>query len=152
MSIQPLNPLRKQLTDNMNRIELGKQLASIRKGADIKSKKLSAYSIQTIETGRTSYSIASLFLYTDAVGCSVYVWDYNIDEHYRIGSADDCHEIIELLLAQNGTNVNELNQKIGIRYSKPKDGQTLLSIDTLLAILGHFHCSMQFTMQHRWQE
>lgn len=136
----------------MNRIELGKRLAAIRNGADIKSDNLSAYSIQTIEAGRASYSVTSLFLYTDSVRCSVYVWDYNTDEHYRIGSADDCHEIVELLLNQNRTNVNELNQRIGVRYSKPKDGQVLLSIDTLLAILGHFHCSMQFTMQHRWLE
>lgn len=128
----------------MNRIELGKKLAELRSGQAIKSDKLSVYSIQSIEAGRASYSVTSLFLYTDAVGLSVYVWDYNIDEHYRVGSVDDCHELIEHLLKYNGMEQKDISQRIGVRYTKPKDGQALLSIDTLLAILSYFHCSIQF--------
>ena len=128
----------------MNRIELGKKLAELRSGQAIESDKLSAYSIQSIEAGRASYSVTSLFLYTDAVGLSVYVWDYNIDEHYRVGSVDDCHELIEHLLKYNGMEQKDISQRIGVRYTKPKDGQALLSIDTLLAILNYFHCSIQF--------
>lgn len=128
----------------MNRIELGKKLAELRSGQAIESDKLSAYSIQSIETGRASYSVTSLFLYTDAVGLSVYVWDYNIDEHYRVGSVDDCHELIEHLLKYNGMEQKDISPRIGVRYTKPKDGQALLSIDTLLAILNYFHCSIQF--------
>lgn len=128
----------------MNRIELGKKLADIRNGKNIKNGKLSAYVIQSIETGKSSYSVTSLFLYTDALNTSVYVWDYNIDEHYRIGSVDDCHELIEVLLQNNGMKLKDLNPRIGTRYTKPKDGKALLSIDTLLAILSFFHCSLQF--------
>lgn len=128
----------------MNRIELGKKLAELRSGQAIESDKLSAYSIQSIEAGRASYSVTSLFLYTDAVELSVYVWDYNIDEHYRVGSVDDCHELIEHLLKYNGMEQKDISQRIGVRYTKPKDGQALLSIDTLLAILSYFHCSIQF--------
>lgn len=128
----------------MNRIELGKKLAELRSGQAIESDKLSAYSIQSIEAGRASYSVTSLFLYTDAVGLSVYVWDYNIDEHYRVGSVDDCHELIEHLLKYNGMEQKDISPRIGVRYTKPKDGQALLSIDTLLAILSYFHCSIQF--------
>lgn len=136
----------------MNRIELGKRLTDIRAGREIKSDKLSAYVIQSIEAGKSSYSVKSLFLYIDAINCSVFIWDYNIDEHYRIGSVDDCHELIEMLLHNNGMELKDLNPRIGIRYTKPKDGQALLSIDTLLAIIGHFHCSIQFSEQHRWLE
>lgn len=128
----------------MNRIELGKKLAELRSGQAIESYKLSAYSIQSIEAGRASYSVTSLFLYTDAVGLSVYVWDYNIDEHYRVGSVDDCHELIEHLLKYNDMEQKDISPRIGVRYTKPKDGQALLSIDTFLAILNHFHCSLQF--------
>ena len=128
----------------MNRIELGKKLAELRSGQAIESDKLSAYSIQSIEAGRASYSVTSLFLYTDAVGLSVYVWDYNIDEHYRVGSVDDCHELIEHLLKYNGMEQKDISPRIGVRYTKPKDGHALLSIDTLLAILSYFHCSIQF--------
>lgn len=128
----------------MNRIELGKKLAELRSGQAIESDKLSAYSIQSIEAGRASYSVTSLFLYTDAVGLSIYVWDYNIDEHYRVGSVDDCHELIEHLLKYNGMEQKDISPRIGVRYTKPKDGQALLSIDTLLAILTYFHCSIQF--------
>ena len=152
MSIQQSNPSRKPSIGDMNRIELGKKLADIRDGKNIKSDKLSAYVIQSIEAGKSSYSVTSLFLYTDALNCSVFVWDYNIDEHYRVGSVDDCHELIEQLLHNNGMELKDLNPRIGIRYTKPKDGQALLSIDTLLAILSYFHCSIKLSDRHKWLE
>ena len=130
---------------NMNRIELGKKLAAIRNGAEIDGEELSAYAVQSIETGRSSYAVTNLFIYTDAIQCSVYVWDYNIDEHYRVGSVSDCHEVIEMLMRTRGFSTSDLNTRIGVRYTRPKDGQALLSIDTLLAILSFFHCSLQFS-------
>jgi len=136
----------------MNRIELGKKLAGIRNGKEINDDKLSAYVIQSIEAGKSSYSVTSLFLYTDALNTSVYVWDYNIDEHYRVGSVEDCHNLIEVLLHNNGMELKDLNPKISVRYTKPKDGQALLSIDTLLAILSYFHCSIQLSDRHKWLE
>lgn len=134
----------------MNRIELGKRLKELRHGTDI-SNELSAYAIQSIEAGRASYSVANMFLYTDAIKQSAFVWDCNIDEHYRIGSVADCHEVIEYLLQYNGMMAKDLNPKIGVRYTKPKNGQALLSIDTFLAILSHFHCSLQFITTPVWQ-
>ena len=128
----------------MNRVELGKRLAKLRDGADL-GKELSAHSIQSIEAGRASYPVTKLFLYTDALSLSVYVWDYNIDEHYRIGAVEDCHEVISFLLKYNGIEQKDISRLIGVRYTKPKDGRALLSIDTFLAILSHFHCSLRFT-------
>ena len=136
----------------MNRVELGKRLAAMRAGTEIDGKVLSAYAIQSIETGRASYSVANMFLYTDAIRQSVYVWDYNIDEHYRIGTADDCHEVIDFLMQYNGMESKDISPRIGVRYSKPKDGQTLLSIDTFLAVINYFHCSLQFTETPLWHE
>ena len=132
----------------MNRIELGKRLVALRSELEIFG--LSQYAIQSLEAGRSSYSVSNLFLYTDAIGCSVFVWDYNIDEHYRIGSMDDCHELIMFLMQQNKANINDMSSQIGIRYTKPKGGHTSLSIDTLLAILSYFHCLVQITKQHQW--
>lgn len=124
----------------MNKIELGKKLALLRGGRQIDGNTISAYSVKSIETGRSSYPVSNLFLYTDAIGLGVYVWDYNVDEHYRIGAVEDCHEIIDYLIAYNGAD----QKSMGVRYTKPKDGQASLSIDTLLAILNHFHCLLQF--------
>jgi hypothetical protein len=128
----------------MNRVELGNRLTELRDGMAIESEKLSAYAIQSIEAGRSSYAVTNLFLYTDAIKRSVYVWDYNLDEHYRIGSVEDCHEVIDYLLRYNSMEQKDISPRIGIRYTKPKDGQALLSIDTFLAILNHFRCSLQF--------
>lgn len=128
----------------MNRVELGKKLTELRAGQTISNESLSAYSIQSIETGRASYPVTNLFLYADAINLSVYVWDYNIDEHYRIGSVNDCHDVIDYLIKCNGMEQKDISLRIGVRYTKPKDGQALLSIDTLLAVLNYFHCSLQF--------
>ena len=92
-----------------------------------------------------------MFIYTEAIRQSVFVWDYNIDEHYRIGAADDCHEVIDYLMHYNGMESRDISQHIGVRYTRPKDGQTLLSIDTFLAILNHFHCALRFTTTPTWQ-
>lgn len=135
----------------MNRVELGKRLTELRNGTDIVSDSLSAYAIQSIEAGRASYSVANMFLYTDAIRQSVFVWDYNIDECYRIGAANDCHEVIDYLLQYNGIESKDISSRIGVRYTRPKDGQALLSIDTFLAILNHFHCSLQFATTPIWQ-
>lgn len=127
----------------MDRTELGKKLAVLRSGRQIDSGIISAYSVKSIETGRSSYPVANLFLYADAIGLGIYVWDYNIDEHYRVGAVEDCHELIGYLTAYNGNGHGSIHST-GIRYTKPKNGQALLSIDTLLAILDHFHCLLQF--------
>lgn len=134
----------------MKREELASILRGLRNGKPLGKGAPSGYVVQSIETGRSSYTVTQLLAYCEGCNLQMAINDWATDENFSVNSALEAHQLLDLLIGRYQVSRKTIYAKTGITYTPPRkrkgDGEcvTHLSIQTLLGVLSVMHCELRF--------
>lgn len=126
----------------MNKEKLGIRLSHIRNGVAIEG--LTGYAIKSIEEGRSSYPVANLITYCEALHTQMVLTDLATDESYPVDSIQEVHDVLQMLMKRWHIDDACMYRKAGVHYTAPKGKTGSLSITTMLAMCGVLHCKIDF--------
>lgn len=128
----------------MNKEKLGIRLSHIRNGQKITG--LTDYAVKSIEEGRSSYPVANLIIYCEALSIQMVFTDLATDESYPVDTIDDVHNVLQMLMKRWHIDDVCIYRKAGVHYTAPKGKTGSLSIATMLAMCGVLHCKIDFVI------
>lgn len=126
----------------MNKEKLGIELSHIRGGKEIEG--LTKYAIKSIEEGRSSYPVANLLIYCEALRLQLVFTDMAMDESYPVDDIQEIHEVLQMLMQRWKIDDALMYRKTGIHYTAPKGKTGSLSITTMLAMCSVLHTKLDF--------
>ena len=126
----------------MNKEKLGIELAHIRNGRPVNG--LTNYAIESIEKGRSSYPVANLIVYCEALSLQIIMTDTATDESYPVDDMQEIHDVLQMLMKRWRIDDSCMYRKTGIHYTAPKGKTGSLSIVTMLAMCSALHCKLDF--------
>lgn len=126
----------------MNKEKLGVRLSHIRDGHKITE--LTGYAVKSIEEGRSSYPVANLITYCEALSTQMVLTDLATDESYPVDAMQDVHDVLQMLMKRWHIDDISMFRKAGVHYTAPKGKTGSLSITTMLAMCGVLHCKIDF--------
>lgn len=126
----------------MNKEQLGATLSHMRGDKVVEG--LTKYAIKSIEDGRSSYPVANLMAYCEALSLQMAIKDIATDEIYPVDTIEEVHEVLQMLMKRWQITETIIYQKANVHYTAPKAGKGSLSITTLLAMCKVLHCKLLF--------
>lgn len=126
----------------MNKEQLGAVLSHLRGGSSVEG--LTKYAVKSIEEGRSSYPVANLMSYCEALSIQMAIKDMATDEIYPVDTVKEVHEVLQMLMKRWQISVSVIYQKANVHYTVPKAGKNTLSITTMLAMCKVLHCKLCF--------
>lgn len=126
----------------MNKEKLGIELLHMRNGRPISG--LTNYAVKSIEEGRSSYPVANLLIYCDALKLQIVFTDIATDESYPVDNIQEVHNVLQMLMQRWQIDDSLMYRKTGIHYTAPKGKTGSLSITTMLAMCAVLHAKLDF--------
>lgn len=126
----------------MNKEKLGIELSNIRNGRPIDG--LTSYAVKSIEEGRSSYPVANLLMYCEALKLQMILTDMATDENYPVDNMQEVHDVLQMLMQRWQIDDSLMYRKTGIHYTAPKGKTGSLSITTMLAMCSVLHTKLDF--------
>lgn len=118
------------------------KLVQLRNGREVKG--VTWYVAQSIETARSSYSVAKLLDYCNGLSLRLTITDLAMDEPYQVSDMKEVHALLVELMERYDESAESVFRTTGVHYTPPKNGKGSLSITTLLAICDVLHCELGF--------
>lgn len=126
----------------MNKEKLGIELSQIRGERPIEG--LTNYTIKSIEEGRSSYPVANLLTYCEALKLQMVFTDMAMDESYPVDNIQEVHDVLQMLMKRWQVDDSLMYRKTGIHYTAPKGKTGSLSVTTMLAMCSALHTKLDF--------
>jgi len=147
----------------MNKEQLAEQLKTLRNGKPFKGDGLTAYAIESIESGRSSYPVSNLLAYCAGLGLQMKLNDWATDDDIPVDTVLDVHKALDTLMKRYQIDYKLVYRYTGSHYTAPKSFDeeelkrlqskgkekgkkyvTPLSIKTLLDVCSVIHCELKF--------
>lgn len=126
----------------MNKEKLAIELTRMRNGNPVSG--LSDYAVESICKGRSSYPVANLLTFCQALSLQMVITDLATDESYPVDTIDEVHDVLQMLMKRWQIDDSCMYRKTGIHYTAPKGKTGSLSIVTMLAMCSALHCKLDF--------
>ena len=129
----------------VTRQDVSHMLADIRGDREY-SGVMGKYAIATLESGRSSFPTRNMVTYCQDFDIDIIIFDDRLNRKHVVRTDDELHLVIRRIMLNRKTNYNRMVAHTGRNYTgREKDGKISMSIDTLLLIMYHLGCHIEFT-------
>lgn len=144
----------------MNQEQVARKLKTAMQEKSYKGS-LTAYAVQSIESGRSNYPVSNLIIYCQDMNLKMVMTDMATEDCFDAVSVLDVHQTLDFLMRRYDVDYKLVYRKTAVHYTPPKplepkelermkslpDGNRYaapLSIKTLLAVCDVIHCDLSF--------